>query len=139
MKIEEIASIEPELDPQKFLTLLKKIAERVENGNGNCITLKECTNWGLSEEESVHGLFLLVRSGVLTKKIAVYDEEEDFFDDIKSPDELNDKPIEDIRFWFYPKLKGEEFAPFFCNLPDSPGAEGMNQLMQELEAGDDRG
>ncbi len=130
MKLEEIAKVEAELNPKKFLTLLNNIALRVERGNANCITFDECKQWGLSDSEIIHGLFLLVRSGILRQKIAVLNEEEDYFDDIKSASELKDQDLEDIRFWFYPTLKGDDFSPFFCNLSEAETiapVEGMNR------------
>lgn len=128
MSLKKIAEISPEIEPKKFLVILKSIAERVEAGNNNCITLRECLNWGVSEEDAINGLFLLVRSGILRRKVALYDEEEDIFDDISDPSELKNKPIEDVRFWFYPNLNGDDFSPFFCNLTENQvSVEDPNQ------------
>ena len=123
MNICELASIKSEIQPKNYLKLLTEVVARLEKGNSNSITLRECKSWGLTEQDAIHGLFLLVRTGILSQKVAVYDEDEECFEDIRSTDELKYRNLDEIRFWFFPSVKGEELSPFFSSLPSHPKSD----------------
>ena len=113
MNLSEFAFVDEEVKPIIFLELLSSIARRVESGNNNSVTLKECEDWGIAPSDAIHGLFLLVKTGILHQTVAVYKEEEDVFDNVHQPAELEGVCADDVRFWFKPVLNAEQFQPFF--------------------------
>ena len=116
--IGEIATLRPRVDPHKFLQLLMALAKRVEGFGGGSISMTECRSWGFTADEIVPYLLLLVEVGILEQKVQIYDDTDDAFEDYRGQADLDSLDSSRVKFWFKPKLTGQEFSSFFV-LPPS--------------------
>ncbi|HCE45524.1 MAG TPA: hypothetical protein DET40_18445 [Lentisphaeria bacterium] len=125
--INDILKLNAKVDPLKFLGLLFNIGERIKRGESQSLSIRECKNWGFQEQaEVLPYLFLLVEAGVLEKHLQVYDENDDAFEDYSDNVNLESIPDDQIKLWFRPALKSEDFSRFFQCAPDTHSVKGAN-------------
>lgn len=115
--INEIATMRRSVDARKFLSLLRNVGERIENGHDESISIHECNRWGFSGEEAVPYLLLLVQAGVLEQRVQVYDEEDDAFEDYRGQGGLERLSEKQVRLWFKPALTDSDVSSFFVMPP----------------------
>lgn len=83
-----------------FWSVLK---EMIMNGHTSGFQINLCLRWGYSLEESQNYLDYFVDSGILSKKLMIYDPEDDAFDAFEEFDEKIDLTQLDVSkfHWLY--------------------------------------